>query len=125
MSYIAKITNTKVSPLSLYYRAPGVEKNRQLISVFIPSRALNYAVPFTDESFFIAFKTQHFELINSGVIIIGNNTKEKDAIKANEEVAKEEVKAVREAKQKTSEALEKAVTTPKTKLKLNVEKDNG
>lgn len=122
MAYVAKLTNTKVSPLTLYYRVPGSAERRQLISINVPSRALNYAVAFGDERHFEAFKAQNCDLINQGVIILGNNTKEKDAIKANEEVAKEEVKAVREAKQKTAEAFEKSVTNQKTKLKLEVAK---
>lgn len=126
MAYVAKITNTKINPLTLYYRVPGSEEKRQLISIHIPSRALNYAVAFTDDLHFNAFRIQNISLINSEVIIIGDKTKESEAIRVNEANAKAEVAAVRERKDKVVESFEKSVTDAKgrTKLKLKVEKDD-
>lgn len=126
MAYVAKITNTKINPLTLYYRVPGNEEKRQLISIHIPSRALNYAVAFTDDLHFNEFRIQNIGLINSEVIIIGDKTKESEAIRVNEANAKAEVAAIREKKDKVVENFEKSVTDNKgrTKLKLKVEKDN-
>lgn len=126
MAYIAKITNTKVNPLTLYYRVPGTAEKRQLISIHLPPRALNYAVPFTDDLHFNAFRAQNITLINSEIIIIGDKTKESQAIKVNEANAKAEVQSVREKKDKVVENLENNVSssTKKTKLKLKVEKDD-
>lgn len=126
MAYVAKITNTKINPLTLYYRVPGNEEKRQLISIHIPSRALNYAVAFTDDLHFNEFRIQNIDLINSEAIIIGDKTKESEAIRVNEANAKAEVAAIREKKDKVVENFEKSVTDNKgrTKLKLKVEKDD-
>lgn len=126
MAYIAKITNTKVNPLTLYYRVPGTEEKRQLISIHLPPRALNYAIPFTDDVHFNEFRKQNIDLINAEIIIIGDKTKESQAIKANEANAKAEVQAIREKKDKVVENFENSVSSPKnrTKLKLKVEKDD-
>lgn len=126
MAYVARITNTKINPLTLYYRVPGNEEKRQLISIHIPSRALNYAVAFTDDLHFNAFRIQNIDLINSEAIIIGDKTKESEAIRVNEANAKAEVAAIREKKDKVVENFEKSVTDTKgrTKLKLKVEKDD-
>lgn len=126
MAYVARITNTRVNPLTLYYRVPGKEEKRQLISIHIPSRALNYAVPFTDDLHFNEFRNQNITLINDETIIIGDKTKESTAIKINEANAKSEVQQIREKKDKVVEKFENSVTDNKgrTKLKLKVEKDD-
>ena len=124
---VVKITNTKINPLTLYYRVPGNEDKRPLVSVHIPSRALNYAVPFSDEQHFLEFKRQNEQLLASEVIIIGDHTKESTAMRINEDNAKRDVAEIREKKEKVVKAFEDAVSTnpkSKTKLKLKVEKDS-
>ena len=124
MAYLIKVTNTKVNPLTLYYRVPGKqEDNRQLISIQIPSRALNYEVAFTDETHYVAFKEQNLVLFEDGILLQGGKTKEAEAIRVNEENAKKEVADIRKKKDKSVKQFEDAVSTEKTKLKVSVEKD--
>lgn len=124
MAYEIKVTNTKINPLSLFYRVPGEQDNRQLISIYIPSRALNYSVAFTDEVHYAAFKEQNLHLFEAGILLQGGKTKEAEAIRVNESNAKKEVEEIRKKKNESVEKFEKAVSTEKTKLKLKVEKDS-
>lgn len=128
MAYIAKITNTKVSPLTLYFRAPiEVEqgKLKPLISINLAARALNQEVPFADEAYFTAFKNQNSVFLNNGTILIGN-TKEKQAEKINEQNAQNEQKNVKAKKDKILNNLTDAVnnsTGKQTNLKMEVSKE--
>lgn len=124
MSKIVRITNTKVAPLTLYYRAPGnAEASRPLISVLIQSRALSQSVVFADDEHFEAFKEQNAEFLENQTIIIGDKVKASTAEKVNEENAIRESKEVKKKKDRVIESLEGAVNSDKASLKVSVEKE--
>lgn len=123
MAYIAKITNTRVNPLTLYFRVPGENKNRQLISLHIPARALNYPVAFADEEFFNAFKDQNRVYLENETIILGDKIRENKAEKINEDNANKEVAQVRKKKNGIIKSFENSLRTDKASMKVNVEKE--
>lgn len=123
MAYVAKITNTKVNPLTIYFRVPGENKNRQLISLHIPARALNYPVAFADEEFFNAFKDQNRVYLENETIILGDKIKENKAEKVNQDNANKEVEQVRKKKNKIIKFFEDSLKTDKASMKVNVEKE--
>lgn len=124
MATVLKITNTKVNPLTLYYRVPGREGNKMpTIAVSIPARALNHSVAFANDSHADAFKKQNEQFIDRGIIILGKST-ESQAEKQNEKNAVAESQKTKEAADAAVDSIEKQVksTAKKSSLKVSVEK---
>lgn len=121
MAFKAYITNTKVNPLTLYYRPP---ESIMLLQVQVAPRALNQLIVFADEIAFKAFKEQNNLFIDGKTIIVNtdNKVKEKEAIKTNETNAVSESKRIKSAKDKQVKNIEDAVTTNTTKLETTVTK---
>lgn len=121
MAFKAYITNTKVNPLTLYYRPP---ESTLLLQVQVAPRALNQLIVFADENAFKAFKNQNNLFIDGKTIIVNvdNKVKEKEAIKTNETNAVSESKRIKSAKDKQVKNIEDAVTTNTTKLETTVTK---
>ena len=120
MAFKAYITNTKVNPLTLYYRP---NESALLLQVQVAPRALNQLIVFADELAFNAFKAQNSLFIDGKSIIVNTaaSVKEKDAIKANEANANAESKRVKTTKNKAVENIENAIKTKNTELKVTVE----
>lgn len=121
MAFKAYITNTKVNPLTLYYRPP---ESIMLLQVQVAPRALNQLIVFADEIAFKAFKEQNSLFLDGKTIIVNtdNKVKEKEAIKTNETNAVSESKRIKSAKDKQVKNIEDAVTTNTTKLETTVTK---
>lgn len=121
MAFKAYITNTKVNPLTLYYRPP---ESTLLLQIQVAPRALNQLIVFADEIAFKAFKEQNNLFIDGKTIIVNvdNKVKEKEAIKTNETNAVSESKRIKSAKDKQVKNIEDAVTTNTTKLETTVTK---
>lgn len=121
MAFKAYITNTKVNPLTLYYRPP---ESIMLLQVQVAPRALNQLIVFADEIAFKAFKEQNSLFLDGKTIIVNtdNKVKEKEAIKTNETNAVSESKRIKSAKDKQVKNIEEAVTTNTTKLETTVTK---
>lgn len=127
-TYTAHITNTKVNKLSLMYRVPasGYEEGvtRPIVTIVLESRAFRTPVQFASEEHFLAFRNQNASLLENGTILLGDKVKEKEAETINERNAKEEVKEVREQKEKVVNSIASAVSGKKSKMKIKVEKDS-
>lgn len=122
MAYKAYITNTRLNPLTLYYRP---KESHLLLQVQVAARALNQLIVFADELAFNAFKEQNALFLDGKTIILNtkeNAVKEKEAVKTNEANAQAESKKVKSVKDKQVKAIEDAITTDKTKLETTVEK---
>jgi hypothetical protein len=122
MAYKAYITNTRLNPLTLYYRP---KESHLLLQVQVAARALNQLIVFADEQAFEAFKEQNALFLDGKTIILNtkeNAVKEKEAVKTNEANAQAESKKVKSVKDKQVKAIEDAITTDKTKLETTVEK---
>lgn len=122
MAYKAYITNTRLNPLTLYYRP---KESHLLLQVQVAARALNQLIVFADEQAFNAFKEQNALFLDGKTIILNtkeNAVKEKEAVKTNEANAQAESKKVKSVKDKQVKAIEEAITTDKTKLETTVEK---
>lgn len=122
MAYKAYITNTRLNPLTLYYRP---KESHLLLQVQVAARALNQLIVFADEQAFNAFKEQNVLFLDGKTIILNtkeNAVKEKEAVKTNEANAQAESKKVKSVKDKQVKAIEDAITTDKTKLETTVEK---
>ncbi len=122
MAYKAYITNTRLNPLTLYYRP---KESHLLLQVQVAARALNQLIVFADEQAFQAFKDQNALFLDGKTIILNskeNAVKEKEAVKTNEANAQAESKKVKSVKDKQVKAIEDAITTDKTKLETTVEK---
>lgn len=122
MAYKAYITNTRLNPLTLYYRP---KESHMLLQVQVAARALNQLIVFADEQAFEAFKEQNALFLDGKTIILNtkeNAVKEKEAVKTNEANAQAESKKVKSVKDKQIKAIEEAITTDKTKLETTVEK---
>lgn len=122
MAYKAYITNTRLNPLTLYYRP---KESHLLLQVQVAARALNQLIVFADEQAFNAFKEQNALFLDGKTIILNtkeNAVKEKEAVKTNEANAQAESKKVKSVKDKQVKAIEDAITTDKTKLETTVEK---
>lgn len=121
MAFKAYITNTKVNPLTLYYRP---NESTLLLQVQVAPRALNQLIVFADENAFNAFKAQNSLFIDGKTIIVNTSstaTKAREAIKTNEANANAESKRVKAAKNKAVESIENAINTKNTKLEVSVE----
>ena len=122
MAYKAYITNTRLNPLTLYYRP---KESHLLLQVQVAARALNQLIVFADEQAFEAFKEQNALFLDGKTIILNtkeNAVKEKEAVKTNEANAQAESKKVKSVKDRQVKAIEDAITTDKTKLETTVEK---
>lgn len=122
MAYKAYITNTRLNPLTLYYRP---KESHLLLQVQVAARALNQLIVFADEQAFNAFKEQNALFLDGKTIILNtkeNAVKEKEAVKTNEANAQAESKKVKSVKDRQVKAIEDAITTDKTKLETTVEK---
>ncbi len=122
MAFKAYITNTKVNPLTLYYRP---NESTLLLQVQVAPRALNQLIVFADENAFNAFKAQNNLFIDGKSIIVNvdNKVKEKEAIKTNEANAVAENKRVKAVKNKAVENIENSVKTKNTELNVEVTKE--
>lgn len=119
MAYKAYITNTKVNPLTLYYRPPEAQV---ILQVQVYPRALNQMILFADENAFKAFKEQNQFLIDGKDVIVNEapKTKEKEAIKINEDNAIKEQKAIKSKKDKAVKNIEDSISTKNISLKTEV-----